>query len=45
MATQQLWNWPAGMANNLFFLALFVRYGLYADAGLQVVFLVLAAYG
>lgn len=45
VARQRLWNWPVGMANNLLFLALFTGYGLYADAGLQVVFLVLAAYG
>jgi nicotinamide mononucleotide transporter len=34
-----------GIANNVFFFVLFVRAGLYADAGLQVVFLVLGVQG
>ncbi|GAA3052319.1 nicotinamide riboside transporter PnuC [Kitasatospora albolonga] len=41
----KVWNFPVGMANNVFFLLLFWGAGLYADAGLQVVFLVLAAHG
>jgi nicotinamide mononucleotide transporter len=32
-----IWNSPVGLANNLFFLALFWTARLYADAGLQVV--------
>ncbi|MFC8448850.1 nicotinamide riboside transporter PnuC [Kitasatospora sp. NPDC057223] len=41
----KVWNFPVGMANNVFFLVLFAGTGLYADAGLQVVFLALAAHG
>ncbi|MFI1017300.1 nicotinamide riboside transporter PnuC [Streptomyces sp. NPDC020965] len=42
---QHLANWPVGIANNLFFVLLFTQAGLYADAGLQIVFIALAAYG
>ncbi|MFI8366641.1 nicotinamide riboside transporter PnuC [Streptomyces sp. NPDC085466] len=45
VARQHLANWPVGIANNLFFVLLFTQAGLYADAGLQIVFIVLAAYG
>ncbi|MCX5313983.1 nicotinamide riboside transporter PnuC [Streptomyces sp. NBC_00154] len=45
VARQHLANWPIGIANNLFFILLFTRSGLYADAGLQIVFIALAAYG
>ncbi|MFF3752826.1 nicotinamide riboside transporter PnuC [Streptomyces sp. NPDC002018] len=45
VARQHLANWPIGIANNLFFILLFAQAGLYADAGLQVVFITLAAYG
>ncbi|MFE0351290.1 nicotinamide riboside transporter PnuC [Streptomyces griseoluteus] len=40
-----VWNFPVGIANNLFFLVLFWSARLYADASLQVVYLALAAYG
>ncbi|MFG3283472.1 nicotinamide riboside transporter PnuC [Streptomyces sp. NPDC048111] len=45
VARQHIANWPVGLANNVFFIVLFLRSGLYADAGLQVVFIALAAYG
>ncbi|MET7495605.1 nicotinamide riboside transporter PnuC [Streptomyces sp900116325] len=45
VARQHLANWPIGIANNLFFVLLFTQSGLYADAGLQIVFITLAAYG
>lgn len=45
VAKQHLWNWPIGLANNVLFLALFATSGLYADAGLQVVYMALAIYG
>lgn len=38
-------NFPVGIANNLFFLVLFWSAHLYADATLQVVYLLLAAVG
>lgn len=45
VARQHIANWPIGIANNLFFILLFTGAGLYADAGLQVVYIALAAYG
>ncbi|MGW1545950.1 nicotinamide riboside transporter PnuC [Streptomyces sp. NPDC002346] len=45
VARQHLANWPIGIANNLFFILLFTQSGLYADAGLQIVFITLAVYG
>ncbi|UUN26085.1 nicotinamide riboside transporter PnuC [Streptomyces sp. FIT100] len=45
VARQHLANWPLGIANNVLFILLFTQAGLYADAGLQVVFIALAAYG
>ncbi|NGO75633.1 nicotinamide mononucleotide transporter [Streptomyces sp. YC504] len=45
VARQHIANWPIGIANNLFFILLFTQAGLYADAGLQLVFITLAAYG
>ncbi|MFD9411929.1 nicotinamide riboside transporter PnuC [Streptomyces sp. NPDC059989] len=45
VARQHVANWPIGIANNIFFIVLFAQAGLYADAGLQIVFIALAAYG
>ncbi|GAA2503572.1 nicotinamide riboside transporter PnuC [Streptomyces thermolineatus] len=45
VARQHIANWPIGIANNLFFILLFTGAGLYADAGLQVVYIALAVYG
>jgi nicotinamide mononucleotide transporter len=42
---ESIWNWPIGLANNVVFLVLFWRSRLYADAGLQVVYFALGAYG
>lgn len=42
---QNVWNFPIGIANNLVYVVLFVTTGLYAGAGLQVVYLGLAALG
>jgi len=42
---RNIWNWPAGLANNGFYLVLFAQAGLYADAGLQIVYLALGVYG
>lgn len=38
-------NFPVGLANDAFFLVLFLSAGLYADSALQVVYLVLGAIG
>lgn len=46
LATRQhVANFPVGIANNVVFAVLFWRAGLLANAGLQVVYLVLAALG
>ena len=45
LARQNIWNWPIGIANNVFYIAVFLHTGLYGDAGLQVVYIVLAVYG
>jgi len=45
VARQNVWNWPIGIANNVVFFILFWTAGIYADAGLQVVYVGLAVYG
>jgi nicotinamide mononucleotide transporter len=45
LARQNIWNWPIGIANNIFYIVVFLKSGLFGDAGLQVVYIVLAAYG
>jgi nicotinamide mononucleotide transporter len=45
LAKENIWNWPIGIANNVFYVVVFLRSGLFGDAGLQVVYIVLAAYG
>ncbi|HWI57511.1 MAG TPA: nicotinamide riboside transporter PnuC [Bacillota bacterium] len=42
---EHLWNWPIGLANNLFFFLLFLRGRLYADMGLQILYFGLGVYG
>lgn len=42
---RNLWNFPAGILSCAMFLVLFAQSGLYADAGLQVVFIALNALG
>lgn len=37
---RNIWNFAVGMANNVFFLVLFLQAGLYADAWLQVLYFV-----
>ncbi|MEU4481565.1 nicotinamide riboside transporter PnuC [Micromonospora sp. NPDC023966] len=45
VARQHIANWPIGIANVLLLMLLFWTAGLYADAGLQVVYVVLGLYG
>lgn len=40
-----IWNFPVGMINYVMFFVLFIGAGLYADAGLQVVYFGLACLG
>lgn len=40
-----IWNWPVGLANNLFFAFLFWRARLFADMGLQGIYLILGIWG
>ncbi|MCZ7436462.1 nicotinamide riboside transporter PnuC [Micromonospora sp. WMMC241] len=45
VARQHIANWPIGIANVLLLMLLFWTAGLYADAGLQLVYVALGAYG
>jgi nicotinamide mononucleotide transporter len=42
---QNIWNFPLGLANNIFFLLLFTQARLFGDAGLQIVYLALGLHG
>lgn len=42
---ENAWNWPVGIANNVFFLILFWSSKLYADAVLQIVYIVISFFG
>lgn len=42
---ENLWNFPLGIANNIFFLLLFLQARLFGDAGLQIVYIVLGVQG
>ena len=42
---ENIWCWPVGIANNVFFIILFWNARLYADMGLQVVYIVLSVLG
>ncbi|MHB8882952.1 MAG: nicotinamide riboside transporter PnuC [Thermodesulfovibrionales bacterium] len=42
---QNVWNFPVGIANNIFFIVLFLSSRLYGDMMLQVVYIVLGLIG
>lgn len=42
---QNIWNWPIGIANNIVYVIVFYKSGLYADSGLQFVYMAIAFYG
>ena len=44
-ARQNVWNWPLGIINVALYIIVFYEAKLYADMGLQAVYVVLAAYG
>src|SRR5436305_1726220 len=42
---ENVWNWPLGIANNILYVIVFWRAGLFADTGLQMFFIVISIYG
>jgi nicotinamide mononucleotide transporter len=42
---ENIWGWPIGIMNNLVYIAVFLSAKLYADTGLQVVYIVISLYG
>jgi len=42
---QNIWNWPVGITNNIFYIVIFLKSGLYADMGVQFVYIAVAIYG
>ena len=45
LVRQHILNWPLGILNVLLLMLVFWSSGLYADAGLQIVYVVLGLYG
>jgi nicotinamide mononucleotide transporter len=45
LVRQHILNWPLGILNVLLLMVVFWSAGLYADAGLQIVYVVLGCYG
>lgn len=42
---ESVWSWPTGLINVALYIALFWSGGLYAETGLQIIFVVLQIYG
>lgn len=45
LTRRNVWNWPFGLSNNALYIAVFLSSGLYGDAALQVLYIVLGIYG
>ena len=45
LVKQNIWTWPVGIANNIFFIVLFLRTGIYGDMALQFFYIAISIYG
>ncbi len=45
LVKENIWNWPVGITNNIFYVIIFYHSGLFADAGLQFVYIAISIYG
>ena len=45
LVKENIWSWPIGIANNIFYIVVFWWAKLYADMGLQFFYIVISIYG